>query len=77
MQLGAFSNLDNAENFLTVVEFQMSGAANTRNEIVYTPRVRARDNQFRVELGPFASRSDAQRVAADLERFGLVPTPGN
>jgi hypothetical protein len=55
----------------------MSGAANTRNEIVYTPRVRARDNQFRVELGPFASRSDAQRVAADLERFGLVPTPGN
>ena len=77
VQLGAFSNLDNAENFLTVVEFQLSGASGTGSEIVQAPRIRARDNQFRVELGPFASRSEAQRAAAEFEsRFGVVPATG-
>jgi len=74
LQLGAFANLDNAENFLAVMEFQLSGNGNTGGEFVYTPRIRARDNLFRVELGPYASRGDAQRAALDLEaRFGVVP----
>ena len=75
LQLGAFSNLDNAENYLALMEFQLSGNGNSGGEIVYAPRIRARDNMFRVELGPYASRSDAQRAALELEsRFGVVPS---
>ncbi len=75
VQLAAFGNLDNAENFLSVVEFQLSGSGYSGSEISYTPRIRSRDNQFRVEIGPFASRGDAQRAAALLEsRFGVVPS---
>jgi len=75
LQLGAFSNLDNAENFLAVMEFQLSGGGNSGGEISHAPRVRARDNLFRVELGPYPSRGEALRVAKDLEsRFGVVPS---
>ena len=75
MQLGAFSNLDNAENFLALMEFQLSGGGNIGSEIVYTPRIRSRDNLFRVELGPYISRDEAQRAALVLEsRFGVVPS---
>jgi len=75
LQLGAFSNLDNAENYLALMEFQLSGSGNSGSEIVYAPRIRARDNMFRVELGPYASRGDAQRAALELEsRFGVVPS---
>jgi len=75
LQLAAFSNLENAENFLSVMEFQLSGAGYSRNEIRYAPRIRARDNLFRVEIGPYASKQDAERAAADLEaRFGVVPS---
>jgi rare lipoprotein A len=74
LQLAAFSTLDNAENFLTVIEFQVSGASNGGKQNSYTPRIRARDNLFRVEIGPYPSRSDAERAAADLEaRFGVAP----
>lgn len=73
LQLGAFTSLDNAENFLALMEFQVSGSGNGAGEFVYTPRVRARDNMFRVELGPFASRDSVQRAANDLKtRIGLV-----
>jgi rare lipoprotein A len=76
LQLAAFSNLDNAQNFLSVMEFQLSGTGYSQNEINYTPRIRSRDNLFRVELGPYATRGEAQRAAADLEsRFGVVPSP--
>jgi rare lipoprotein A len=75
LQLGAFSNLDNAENFLAVMEFQLSGSGNSGSEIVYTPRIRARDNLFRVELGPYASRNEALRAAVDVaSRFGIIPS---
>jgi rare lipoprotein A len=78
LQLAGFSNLDNAENFLSVVEFQLSGAGYSRNENRYAPRIRARDNVFRVEIGPFASKQDAERVAVELEtRFGVVPSAAN
>jgi rare lipoprotein A len=78
LQLAGFSNLDNAENFLSVVEFQLSGAGYSRNENRYAPRIRARDNLFRVEIGPFASKQDAERAAAELEtRFGVVPSAAN
>jgi len=78
LQLAAFPNLDNAENFLSVTEFQLSGAGYSRNENRYAPRIRARDNLFRVEIGPFASKQDAERAAADLEaRFGVVPSAAN
>ena len=78
LQLASFSSLDNAENFLSVMEFQLSGASNGRNENFYVPRIRARDNVFRVEIGPYATRSDAERAAADLEsRFGVIPNLRN
>ena len=67
VQLGAFSNLDNAQNFLSLMEFKLSGAGYTRDEISYTPHIRSRDNLFRVEIGPYATRGEAQRAAADLE----------
>ena len=76
LQLGAFSTLDNAENFLSVMEFQLSGNSNSGNsgsEISYAPRIRSRDNLFRVELGPYTSQDDAHRATLDLEsRFGVV-----
>jgi hypothetical protein len=59
------------------MEFQLSGAGYSRNENRYAPRIRARDNLFR-EIGPFASKQDAERAAADLEtRFGVVPSTAN
>jgi rare lipoprotein A len=73
LQLGGFTSLENAENFLSVVEFQLSGAGYSGSEIRYAPRVRARDNMFRVELGPYASRELAQRTAAELKtRIGIA-----
>ena len=73
LQLGAFSTLDNAENFLSVMEFQLSGNSNNGSEISYAPRIRSRDNLFRVELGPYTSQDDAHRASLDLEsRFGVV-----
>jgi rare lipoprotein A len=78
LQMAAFTSLDNAENFLSVVEFQMSGSGYTRNENRYAARIQARDNRFRVEIGPYASREEAERAAADLEsRFGVVSSAGN
>ena len=75
LQLAAFTTLDNAENFLSLIEFQVSGNSNSETGIYYAPRVRSRDNLFRVELGPYASRDDAQRAAHHLEsRFGVIPS---
>ena len=75
LQLAAFTALDNAENFLSLIEFQLSGNSNSETGISYAPRVRSRDNLFRVELGPYASRDDAQRAAHNLEsRFGVIPS---
>ena len=73
LQLGAFSTLDNAQNFLSVMEFQQAGNSNSGSEISYAPRIRSRDNLFRVELGPYTSQDDAHRATLDLEsRFGVV-----
>lgn len=85
LQLGAFSTLDNAENFLSLLEFQLAGE-NLGNPgdsggggkkgvaMSYTTRVRSRDNLFRVELGPYTSRADAERAARELEaRAAVIP----
>ena len=85
LQLGAFSTLDNAENFLSLLEFQLAGESlgNPGDSggggkkgvgMSYTMRVRSRDNLFRVELGPYASRDDAERAAKELEsRAAVIP----
>jgi rare lipoprotein A len=74
LQLAAFTALDDAENFLSVMQFQLSGSAYSRDENAYTPRIGTRDNLFRVEIGPYASTADAERAAADLEaRYGVAP----
>ncbi|MEO8137266.1 MAG: septal ring lytic transglycosylase RlpA family protein, partial [Betaproteobacteria bacterium] len=73
LQLGGFTSLENAENFLSVTEFQLSGSGYSGPEIRFAPRVRARDNMFRVELGPYSSRELTQRAAAELKtRFGIT-----
>ena len=85
LQLGAFSTLDNAENFLSLLEFQLAGktlgsagdnggGGKTGVGMSYTTRVRSRDNLFRVELGPYASRDAAERAAMELEaRAAVIP----
>ena len=85
LQLGAFSTLDNAENFLSLLEFQLAGESlgNPGDSggggkkgvgMSYTTRVRSRDNLFRVELGPYASRDDAECAARELEsRAAVIP----
>ena len=85
LQLGAFSTLDNAQNFLSLLEFQLGGeilgnpgdnggGGKKGAGMSYATRVRSRDNLFRVELGPYASRDDAERAARELEaRAAVIP----
>ena len=84
LQLGAFATLDNAENFLSLLEFQLAGESlgnpgdgggggKKGVGMSYATRVRSRDNLFRVELGPYASRDDAERAAREFEANQTLP----
>ena len=69
LQLGAFSGRDNAENFRTRVYRQLAWL----NDAI---QIFSRDGMFRLHLGPYRSRSDANAVAekirADLDFTPLV-----
>jgi rare lipoprotein A len=56
VQLGAFSSRENAAGFLEKVRGQAAGIA---DEIQLTPR----DGLFRVQSGPYATRTEASQVA--------------
>jgi len=68
VQLGAFANYANAQNFL----------AHAQNQLAAVPveaKVRQMGGLFRVYVGPYADRDEARRVADRLNAaFGLATT---
>jgi rare lipoprotein A len=68
VQLGAFANFANAQNFLAHVQNQLATAE-------VEPKVRQVGGLFRVYVGPYAERGEAQRVGERLTRaFGFATT---
>ena len=68
VQLGAFANYANAQNFLAHVQNQLAA-------IPVEARVRQMGGLFRVYVGPYADRDEARRVAESLNgAFGLATT---
>jgi rare lipoprotein A len=56
VQLGAFQNFGNAQNFLKHVQAQLASAQ-------VEPKVRESNGLFRVYVGPYPDRDEARRVA--------------
>lgn len=68
VQLGAFANYANAENFLAHVANQLAPAG-------VEPKIRQVGGLFRVFVGPYAARDDARRTADKLrDALGLPST---
>ena len=68
VQLGAFGNYANAQNFLEHVQNQLASAQ-------VEPKIRQVSGLFRVYVGPYAGRDEARRVAQRLETaFGFATT---
>lgn len=68
LQLGAFSNLDNAENLKNHLSRELDW-------ITERMRIQAAGGIHRLHLGPYASRSDADRVAEKIRAsLGYRPT---
>jgi rare lipoprotein A len=68
VQLGAFANFANAQNFLAHVQNQLATAQ-------VEPKVRQVGGLFRVYVGPYAERVEAQRVGERLSgAFGFATT---
>jgi rare lipoprotein A len=66
VQLGAFANYINAQNFLAHVQGQLVAAQ-------VEPRVREMNGLYRVYVGPYANRDDARRVAERITTaFGVA-----
>ena len=66
VQLGAFQNNVNAQNFLAHVQTQLA-AANVE------PKVREASGLYRVYVGPYADRDEARRVADRItSAFGFA-----
>lgn len=68
LQLGAFANLDNAENLKNHLSRELDW-------ITERMRIQAAGGIHRLHLGPYASRSDADRVAEKIRAsLGYRPT---
>ena len=68
VQLGAFGNAANAQSFLKHVQNQLTTAQ-------VEAKVRQVNGLYRVYVGPYPARDDAQRVAQNLAgAFGLTTT---
>jgi len=68
VQLGAFANYANAQNFLTHAQNQLAA-------VPVEAKVRQMGGLFRVYVGPYADRDEARRVADRLNAaFGLATT---
>ena len=66
MQLGAFQNNVNAQNFLAHVQTQLTDAN-------VEPKVREANGLYRVYVGPYADRDEARRVADRItSAFGFA-----
>lgn len=60
LQLGTFSARDNAESFRARIYRQLAWLS---EQVLIVPAVAATGTAFRLHLGPFRSRSDAQPIA--------------
>jgi len=70
VQLGAFANFANAQTFLAHVQNQTAQAQ-------VEPRVRQSQGLWRVYVGPFAARDEAQRAAERIaSAFGFATSIG-
>ncbi len=66
VQLGAFQNNQNAQNFLTHVQGQLLSAQ-------VEPKVRELNGLYRVYVGPYPDRDEARRVAERItQAFGMA-----
>ena len=66
VQLGAFQNYANAQNFLAHVRNQLADAQ-------VEPKVREANGLYRVYVGPYADREEARRVADRISNaFGMA-----
>ena len=69
LQLGAFSSADNAESLRSHLSRELDWLS---EEVI---QVQASDGTHRVQLGPYANRSDAEKVAEEIRRgLGYSPT---
>jgi len=70
VQLGAFANFANAQNFVAHVQNQTAAAQ-------VEPKVRQAGGLFRVYVGPFPDRDEARRTGERLrQEFGFATTVG-
>jgi rare lipoprotein A len=68
LQLGAFANLDNAENLKNHLSRELDW-------VTESMRIQAAGNIHRLQLGPYANRGDAERVAERIRSsLGYKPT---
>lgn len=66
VQLGAFQNNQNAQNFLTHVQGQLASAQ-------VEPKVRELNGLYRVYVGPYSDRDEARKVAERItQAFGMA-----
>jgi len=66
VQLGAFQNYVNAQNFLTHVQAQLASAQ-------VEPKVREANGLYRVYVGPYSDRDEARRMADRIgNAFGFA-----
>ncbi len=66
VQLGAFQNNQNAQNFLARVQGQLTSAQ-------VEPKVRELNGLYRVYVGPYPDRDEARRVAERItQAFGMA-----
>lgn len=64
VQLGAFANFSNAENFLAHVQNQLA-------QVAVEPRIRQAGGLYRVYVGPYPGRDEARRVGERItQAFG-------
>jgi rare lipoprotein A len=68
VQLGAFANFANAQNFLTHMQNQLASAQ-------VEPKIRQAGGLYRVYVGPYADREEARRAGDRIaQAFGLATT---
>jgi cell division septation protein DedD len=71
VQLGAFANFANAQAFLARAQNHLATAQ-------VEPKIRQAGGLYRVYIGPYPARSEAERVGERITRaFGFPTTVGD
>lgn len=67
LQLGAFASMENAENLKTRLTQELDWLTDP-------PRINSAGNLYRLQLGPYADRASAERVAQRIQSYlGYTP----